>query len=275
MSLLLSVLIVVGVAAIAITAMLLVRRRAPDGSYFANGDRAAGVFGVLATGFALLMGLIVFLAFSSYDESRTGAETEALIVAQQFETAQFLPADAALTLGNQLVCYARNVAYQEWPRMESGTQGSSINPWAVAMFDTLEQVDPTTAPEQAAFSKWLDQTSDRESARNDRIHGAAGVIPDPLWLVLFATAAVVFAFMLFFADSGERAVVQGVLMGTVAVVITMTLLLINFLDSPFRSGFGGLRPAAMERTMTLLNQARAVVGDSGPLPCDAEGLPAA
>jgi hypothetical protein len=275
MSLLLSVLIVVGVAAIAITAMLLVRRRAPDGSYFANGDRAAGVFGVLATGFALLMGLIVFLAFSSYDESRTGAETEALIVAQQFETAQFLPADAALSLGNQLVCYARNVAYQEWPRMESGTQGSSINPWAVAMFDTLEQVDPTTAPEQAAFSKWLDQTSDRESARNDRIHGAAGVIPDPLWLVLFATAAVVFAFMLFFADSGERAVVQGVLMGTVAVVITMTLLLINFLDSPFRSGFGGLRPAAMERTMTLLNQARAVVGDSGPLPCDAEGLPAA
>ena len=61
--------------------------------------------------------------------------------------------------------------------MEAGTEGASINPWAVALFDTLEQVDPTTAPEQAAFSKWLDQTSDRESARNDRIHGAAGVIP--------------------------------------------------------------------------------------------------
>ena len=178
-------------------------------------------------------------------------------MAQQFETAQFLPADAAATLGNQLVCYARNVVHQEWPRMEAGTQGTSINPWAVALFDTLEQVDPTTAPEQAAFSKWLDQTSDRESARNDRIHGAAGVIPDPLWLVLFATAAVIFVFMLFFADSGERAVVQGVLMGTIVVVITMTLLLINFLDSPFRSGFGGLRPVAMERTLSILDQARA------------------
>ena len=65
------------------------------------------------------------------------------------------------------------------PAWRPGTQGASINPWAVALFDTLEQVDPTTAPEQAAFSKWLDQTSDRESARNDRIHGAAGVIPDP------------------------------------------------------------------------------------------------
>jgi hypothetical protein len=42
--------IIVAVAAGAIAAMLLVRRRAPEGSYFEDGDRAAGVFGVLATG---------------------------------------------------------------------------------------------------------------------------------------------------------------------------------------------------------------------------------
>ena len=131
MSVLWSVLIVVAVAAVAVGAMLLVRRHAPDGSYFNDGDRAAGVFGVLATGFALLLGLIVFLAFTSYDESRSGAETEALVVAQQFETAQFLPADASVTLGNQLVCYARNVVHQEWPRMEAGTQGADINPWGI------------------------------------------------------------------------------------------------------------------------------------------------
>ncbi len=79
-------------AGIAIAALLMVRRRAPEGSYFADGDRAAGFFGVLATGFSVLLGLIVFLAFSSFDESRAGAEAEALLVRQQFETAQFLPA---------------------------------------------------------------------------------------------------------------------------------------------------------------------------------------
>ena len=56
-----------GVAAAAIAAMLLVRRGAPEGSYFNDGDRAAGVFGVLATGFSVLLGFIVFLAFTSYD----------------------------------------------------------------------------------------------------------------------------------------------------------------------------------------------------------------
>ena len=42
MTLLWAGLLVVGVAALAITAMLLVRRRAPEGSYFEDGDRAAG-----------------------------------------------------------------------------------------------------------------------------------------------------------------------------------------------------------------------------------------
>jgi hypothetical protein len=65
-------LIVVAVTAITVTLMLIVRRGAPEGSYFADGDRAAGVFGVLATGFSVLLGFIVFLAFASYDASRLG-----------------------------------------------------------------------------------------------------------------------------------------------------------------------------------------------------------
>jgi hypothetical protein len=70
---------------------LLVRRHAPAGGYLADGDRAAGVFGVLATGFAVFAGFVIFLAFTTYDQSRNGAEAEALVVAQQFETMQFLP----------------------------------------------------------------------------------------------------------------------------------------------------------------------------------------
>jgi hypothetical protein len=60
-----AILIVVAATGIAVVAMLWVRRKAPDGSYFHDGDRAAGVFGVLATGFAVLLGFVVFLAFSA------------------------------------------------------------------------------------------------------------------------------------------------------------------------------------------------------------------
>ena len=71
MNVLYGALMVAGATALAVAAMLLVRRRAPEGSYFSDGDRASGVFGVLATGFSVLLGFIIFLAFTSYDESRS------------------------------------------------------------------------------------------------------------------------------------------------------------------------------------------------------------
>ena len=46
---------------------------------------------MLATGFSVLLGFIVFLAFESFDQSRSGAEPEALILVQQVENAQFFP----------------------------------------------------------------------------------------------------------------------------------------------------------------------------------------
>jgi len=110
MNLVLAAGVVIGAVTIAVAIMLLVRRRAPAGSHFNDGDRAAGVFGVLATGFSVLLGFIIFLAFSAYDDSRAGAEDEATTVAQMVQTAQFLPPDVSAQLTGQLICYGRSVA---------------------------------------------------------------------------------------------------------------------------------------------------------------------
>ncbi len=271
MNLVWGALVLVATVGVAVAAMLLVRRRAPEGSYFSDGDRASGVFGVLATGFAIFAGFVIFLAFSSYDLSRTGGEAEALAVVQQFETAQFLPSEARDRLSGELVCYARSVVHEEWPRMEDGTAGDSINPWSLALFRSLETVSPTRSSEEAAYGKWLDQTSDREEARRDRLHGASGIIPTSIWLVLFFVAGVVFAYMLFFADSGERAGSQAMLMGSATAVVVATLLAIHALDNPYQAGVGNIEPVAMERSLSLIEEARTVLRDTGAVPCDARG----
>jgi hypothetical protein len=268
-------LLVLAVTALAVTAILLVRRRAPDGSYFSDGDRAAGMFGVIATGFAVLVGFVVFLAFESYDTSRSGAQTEARTVIQMFETAQFLPKPASTQLSGELICYARDVAYTEWPAMQNGTLNDSLNPWGVAMFRTLQTVDPKSTAAQTAYSKWFDQVSDREAARADRTHGAEGVIPTPLWIVLLLSAAIIFGFMLLFADSGERAFVQAAMIGAVTLVLSAMLVLLWFLDNPYHSGAGGLRPVAMQRTLGQLDQAVKLLGARIPVPCDPAGVPTA
>ncbi len=271
MNLVWAAVIVVVVTAVAVAAMLFVRARAPEGSYFSDGDRASGVFGVLATGFSVLLGFIIFLAFTSYDESRSGAESEATIVAQQLQTAQFLPDPAGQELTGELICYARYVSGPEWDALAAGTLGDSVNPWGVEMYRTISTVDPKTAPEQSAYDRWLDQTTGREQARISRVHGAAGIIPAPLWLVLFVISAVIFVYILFFADRAEGAVTQGLLMGSVTVVIVLLLLLLRFFDHPHGDGVGRLQPTAMERTLRLIDIQLEAVGLVVTPPCDEHG----
>ena len=271
MNVVLGLVVLALVTALTVAAMLWVRRSAPEGSRFTDGDRASGVFGVLATGFSLLLGFIIFLAFSSYDESRQGAEAEATIVAQQVQTAQFLPEDVGLELTGELTCYARSVAGTEWDALNEGELGDAINPWGAELFRTISTVDPTTATEQSAYDRWMDQTADREQARIARVHGAEGIIPAPLWLALLVIAGVIFAYMLFFADRAEGAATQGMLMGSVTVVITLLLLLLVFFDHPHGSGVGRLQPTAMERTLRLIDVQLEVADLSVTPPCDEHG----
>ncbi len=265
-------LLALAVACVAVGALLFVRRWAPDGGFFHDGDRAAGMFGVLATGFSVLLGFVVFLAFASFDQSRAGAEAEALTVTQQFQTAQLMPDTASAPLGAALICYGRYVVGTEWPQMEAGKGPAEVNPWGLRLFQTVQPIEPQTASEQAAYGKWLDQTSDREQARQDRLHGAEGIIPWPLWAALIFIAAVIAIFMLFFADSGEPRSVQAVQVGSVAIVIVVMLLLIRFLDHPFQPGPGGLQPTSMARTLQILEGDLKGVGARIPPPCDEAGI---
>jgi hypothetical protein len=155
--------------------------------------------------------------------------------------------------------------------MEDGSHGDSVIPWSVALFRSLKAAEPVSASAQSALDKWFDQTSDREEARRDRVHGATGIIPGSIWLVLIVMAAVVFAYMLLFADSAEMARSQAMLIGSATTVLVATLLAINALDNPYRDGIGSLRPVAMERALRMIGDARAAVGDDAVAPCDAAG----
>ena len=159
MNLLHSLLVVAGVTAVTVTSMLLVRRRAPAGSFFSDGDRASGVFGVLATGFSVLLGFIIFLAFQAYDDTRAGAETEAAVVFQMVQTAQLMPAGSSKELTGELVCYGRSVVGTEWDAVARGGDQDSINPWGAKMFITVAALQPKTSTEQSAYDRWMEQTA--------------------------------------------------------------------------------------------------------------------
>ncbi len=49
------------------------------------------------------------------------------------------------------------------------------------------------------------------------------------------------------------------------------MLLLNFLDNPFHSGVGGLKPIAMERSLRGLDEALPSIAHGIIPPCDAAG----
>ena len=136
----------------------------PEGSYFTDSDRAAGIFGVLATGFSVLLGFLIFLGFESYDASRAGAETEALTVAQQIQTAQ-LPPRRRRRRAHRRAGLLRPIGHRTasgtgW-RTARSARTSTRGAWRCSgRFDSVELASPQ---QEAAYSKWLDQTSDREA----------------------------------------------------------------------------------------------------------------
>src|SRR5215211_3416904 len=107
--------IIVFAVAVTITLMLVVRHfAAPAGGFFTDSDRAAGVFGVTGTGFAVLLAFVIFLSFSSYDRAREKASVEAVAVSQLFRTARLFSPDSRRVLHGELICYARGVVHDEW-----------------------------------------------------------------------------------------------------------------------------------------------------------------
>ena len=98
------------------------------------------------------------------------------------------------------------------------------------------------------------------------------MIPTPLWIALLLSTGILFVFVLFFADSGERAVVQATLIGGVMILVSSLLLLLWFLDNPYHGGVGDLRPVAMEGTLKLFNEETQVVA-AVEAPCDEAGSP--
>ena len=93
-----------------------------------------------------------------------------------------------------------------------------------------------------------------------------------MWVVLFFAAGLIFVYMLFFADSAERALSQAMLMGAATSVIVLTLIAINALENPYRDALGRIEPVAMERSLRIMDRERAVLDSHVPIPCDANGV---
>lgn len=273
MSVLVAILVVVAASALVGALMFALRTRAPAGGTFSDSDRASSVFGMLAGAFAIFLGFVIFLAFTDYDKAKSDAGLEAEVTLQQFENARLFGPIAQRRLEGELVCYGRSVVSAEWPLMaESDHRSSLTDAWVLALERSSERVPLHDEKAKAAFSLWLTQTADRASARDSRLQEAQHPLPPLLWVLLGIAALLLIGYVLLYADSEERVRAQVAMASSVTAVTVAGILLIVFLNSPYGSGAGTIKPADMEHSLRLMEQQ---LPSHSPIPCNAHGAPRA
>jgi hypothetical protein len=262
-------LIVGGSATVAVGLMYTVRSRAQVDHFFIEIERGAGVFAVLGTAFAVILAFVVLEAFGSFNDARTGAEQEATEVVSLSRTAEYFPPAQRDALEGDLICYGRAVIHDEWPGLKDGRRSPLVQTWVVEFQGDAKQLDVETPKQEAAFLQLLEQQEKRTEARRTRLTEANRELPAPVWFFLGLGAAMTIGFALFFADRREHFIVQGALIAAITVLVVSGLLLVWFLDHPYRNSSGSIKPDEMERLLPIVESEHR----DAVRPCDAVGHP--
>jgi hypothetical protein len=268
----LTAVIIAAVAAVSIAAMLAIRRYlAPSGGFFSDSDRAAGVFSVIGTAFAVLLAFVIFLAFESYSNARAEAGSEAIAVGELFNTANLFPAAERRALQGDLICYSRAVIVDEWRTMRDGDSSPLVETWASNLESAADRLSVETAKQSEAYGHWFDTNRDRLEGRRGRLAEAQPFVPGLLWLVLILGAALLLAYTCFFADPAEPPYVQGLLMGAVSAIAVAGLVTVRFLDRPYEGKSGSIEPTALEHSVALIEREWSTAAGHRVLPCGPGG----
>src|SRR3954454_8831542 len=251
----LATLIIFGVAALSAVGMLIVRRRAPAGTFFEDPIPGGAVYTVVGTAYMVILAFVFFIAFESYGGAKSDAEEEATATLAMYHAAgPFAPA-ARAELQGQVICYAREVISDGWAAMREKGGGSPVVDARVSAMEASAEQVPVNDPKQAAgFEHWFALNEERRHGRQGRIGEASGLVPPVVWLILIIGAVVVIASVAFFADREETAVTQAAMAAGIAIIVVSGLVLVRFLDKPYEDKSGSIKPTAMARTLAQMER---------------------
>jgi hypothetical protein len=267
-SLLLAGAIVVGAAAVSVLLMAAVRRRLAT-PLVNEPARGTPMLTFVGTAFAVLLAFITLAAFQTYNGAKTGAATEAVALLGMFKSAGFFPASERDELRGDFVCYGRAVTHHEWPAMRRGERAPLVDAWISAYRTVFQRLTLRSAGERLGLQDMLASTRDRTGGRRDRLREATPSVPTPLWVGLVVGGCIAVLIQLVMADRRERLLFQGAMIGGVAAMVSIGLLLINFLDHPYSSGPGSIQPTEMTATLTMMRHQEPGLR----VPCRDDGVP--
>jgi hypothetical protein len=234
---------------VAVTVLLLSRRYGPSDGWFGEPQHAAGAFAVTGTIFAVLVGFVFLLAFNSYSDARDSARDEARAAASLFHVAERFPAQSRDLLQADIVCYSRAVIDLEWATMAANLASPEVDRRETRLSRDFDAVDPTGQVQADAMLSWFGDADLLRESRQERLAEASRLIPTTIWVLLLIAGATVIGFALIISNPRERRGGQVALVVAVTTAVGASLLIVNFLDQPYGTHTGAIKPDSMRATL--------------------------
>jgi Protein of unknown function (DUF4239) len=274
MSLLAQGAIVIGAAALSIGLLWLARRSPLNERFASEVVEHSKAFDFMGTAFAVLLAFVVIQAYTSYNDAKSGAETEAEAVLQMSRTVEaFAPEDHG-RLEGLLVCYGRAVIHRGWPTMRDHQEGSPVvTDWSTRFREETIPVRVHSPIQRESLRQLLEEQDRRIDGRRTRLAEAVRTVPLPMWLVLLLGAALTVGWVILGARREGSFFVQAAVVGSVAAMVTAALLLVWFLDHPFAGESGSITPIEMEHSLETIVEEEDDQDVEVTPPCTDEGDP--
>jgi hypothetical protein len=252
-------LLIVAVAVVvAVGGLVVVQRLVPTELRKQHNDVAGFIYAVLGVSYAVLLGLVLIAVWEKWNSAEAITTDEANELAGIFWFAHALPQPEGRHIQELVRSYAE-VVEEEWPLMAQGG-GSSPEAWATLdeLRGTILGLEPPKGTQQMGYdqmrySEMLVQLHDLGNARRERLLAAGQGLPPILWVVLILGGVITVSFTYLFGL--ENTLVHLLMVGSLALIISLSLFTVAALDYPF-NGDIRIHPAAYEQDLERFHESK-------------------
>src|SRR5271166_3034700 len=239
--------VVVAPTAIAVGFQVFVRRWVGVDRLELNNEVAGFMFAAIGVVYAVLLAFVVIAVWEKFSEGQTTVARESAAASALFHYAEGAEPEAA-KLHDRLADYLNLTIEKDWPAMAADTEDRDTTHALDALYRAAMALNRTGTRSTADMSEVFTQIDNLTLARRVRLHLSTGLVPDVIWIALFAGAGLTVFFSLFFAS--PNALAQLAMTTILTILLTFGLVVIISLDHPF-SGPVHISPESLERVLAI------------------------
>ena len=252
--------LVMASAGVAVLGMLAVRRRIEPRVLVACHEVGGYLLSVTGTLYAVLLGLIVVDAMSTFQEAHQTIVQESNALADIVLLARGTPGAQHEELVRLAVEYVELVTGPEWSAMDRGHVSHEARGTALRLIEIVKRTEPRTESEKSIHDAQVGAALQFWNSRRARSILAAQRIPPLKWFVLIVGGVITVIFTYFFVI--EHPKIQAAMTALVAVSISLNIFLVVMFGYPF-SGELRVDPACFRVIRELAEDPR-LGTDPGP-----------